>query len=50
MGALATMLKIRFKLLYSDQLTRNFIGSMEVTCKSEVAEIILIGNLRWLPS
>ena len=27
-----------------------YIGSIEVTCRSTVAKIILIGNLRWLPS
>ena len=27
-----------------------YIGSIEVTCRPQVANIILIGNLRWLPS
>ena len=27
-----------------------YIGSIKVTCRSTVAKIVLIGNLRWLPS
>ena len=27
-----------------------YIGSIEVTCRSTVAKIVLIGNLRWPPS
>ena len=47
-----TILKIYF--LYSssewkDQLTRNLIGNMRVTCKSKIAKIVQIGNPGWSP-
>ena len=45
------MVKIYFEPFYPEpkgQLTRNFIGSIKVTCRSKVAKIILIGNPKWM--
>ena len=53
MVPIAAMLKICVEFFYPEpkgQMTRNFIGSMKVTWRSEVAKIILIGNPRWPPS
>ena len=32
-----------------DQLSRNLVGIIEVTCRSKIAKIVPIGNTRWLP-
>ena len=54
MVTLAVMLKIYFELFFypepKGQLTRNSIGSIEVTCRSDGAKIVQIGNPRWPPS
>ena len=45
-------MKIYFELFYSEpkgQLTPNFIGSIDMTYRSNVAKIILTGNPRWPP-
>ena len=46
------MLKISFELFSWTKraIDSNFIGSIEVTCRSKVAKIILIENPRWPPS
>ena len=48
MVALAVILKI-FEFFPLNQLIWNFIGSMEVTFRSKVAKIVLVGYPRWPP-
>ena len=49
MVALAAMLKMYFELFYPEP-KGHFIGSIQVTCRSKVAKIILVGNPKWSPS
>ena len=30
-------------------MTLNLVGSIEMTCRSKMAKIVLVGNPRWLP-
>ena len=49
MATMAAILKIYFSLLYSEpksQLTPKMVGSIGVTCRSKIAQIIPIGNPR----
>ena len=53
MVALEVLLKICFDFFPPEpkrKLTRNFAESIEVTCRSKVAKIVLIRNQRWPPS
>ena len=47
---MAAILKIYFFASSPElksQLTRNFVGSIGVSCKPKIAKIFLIGNHRW---
>ena len=47
MAAMAAILEIYFEV--KGQFTRNLVGSIWVTCRSQIAKFVLIGNPIWLP-
>ena len=52
METLAAILKTycTFSPELKGQLTGSLVGSIGVTCKLQIAKLVLIGNLIWLPS
>ena len=52
MAAMDAMLEIYFALLLLNQKanSRNFVGCIGATCRSEVAKIVPIETRKWPPS